>query len=161
VFLIFWGSWSHLQKHVGKVWIGEFEMSFVIEFEECWTVGVMFLEMEVMYLWLIGCVPTFFTHVHLWGRSFEMSQLSIPFTFTWIDTQYHFLGLRFQKLRIFAHFNPFLTNFMGHCWIFYTGSQIMFDMYCRSRFDCVRTCLDINSWIFMLYQWSMNAFICW
>jgi hypothetical protein len=40
-------------------------VSFVIEFEECWTVGVMFLEMEVMYLWLIGCVPTFFTHVHL------------------------------------------------------------------------------------------------
>jgi len=23
------------------------------------------------------------------------------------------------------------------------------------------TCVDINIWIFMLYQWSRNVFICW
>jgi len=41
---------------------------------------------------------------------------------------------------------------MGHCWIFCTAVQ---------GFTVPGTCVDNNIWIFMLYQWSRNAFICW
>lgn len=40
-------------------------MSLVVEFEKCWGVGVLLLQMDVVNLGLLGGEATVFTHVNL------------------------------------------------------------------------------------------------
>jgi hypothetical protein len=54
-----------LKEHIGKVAIGEFKMTFVVKFEQCWAVGMEFLEMYIVLFRLSGCVSTLFANIHL------------------------------------------------------------------------------------------------
>lgn len=53
------------EEDVREVGIVEFEMSLVVELEECRAVGVVVLEMHIVTLWFACGVAALFTHVHL------------------------------------------------------------------------------------------------
>ena len=55
----------NLQQHAGEIWIREFEMSFVIEFEKCRAVRVIVLQVQVMHFWFGGGMTTVFAYIHL------------------------------------------------------------------------------------------------
>jgi len=56
---------AYLKQHVRKIWVGEFEVSFVVEFEQRRAVRVFLLQMNVVYFGLVGRVTALFAHVHL------------------------------------------------------------------------------------------------
>lgn len=45
-------------------------MSFVVEFEQRRTVGVLLFQMKIMYFGFAGCVAAFFTNIHFGSTLF-------------------------------------------------------------------------------------------
>lgn len=70
---------AHLQQHVGKVAVCEFEVPFVVELEEGRTVRMLVLEVKIVNFRLLRRVSTLFAHVnlpHTKTRSYETLLLS-------------------------------------------------------------------------------------
>lgn len=59
-----------LQQGDGKRAVLELEVALVVEFQQCRTVGMVVLEMQVVNFGLVGCVATLFAHVDLLSSLF-------------------------------------------------------------------------------------------
>ena len=62
-----------MKQHVGKVVVGEFKMSLVVELEQGRTVWVVLLQVDVVHLGLVSRVPAFFANVNLFKFSKQIS----------------------------------------------------------------------------------------
>ena len=57
----------NLEEQACKVGVGELEVTLVIELEQCRTVGMLVLQVQVVDLGLGGGVAAVLAHVHLKG----------------------------------------------------------------------------------------------
>ena len=62
--MLFFSS-INLKKHACKIRIGELEMSLIIEFQECRTVRVIILEVQIVHFRFSGGMTTILTNVNL------------------------------------------------------------------------------------------------
>lgn len=63
---------ADLEKHISKIWVGEFKMPLIIKLEESWTIRMIILKVKVVNLRLICSVTTLLTNIHLkeWKKKF-------------------------------------------------------------------------------------------
>ena len=94
-------KWSDLEQHACEASIVKFEMSFVIEFEQCRAVRMVFLQMKIMYLRLRGCVATVLTYIHLYKRTkmlFTCWCLVYIYVLPWIFSVCSHTGVQHHEL---------------------------------------------------------------